>query len=103
MTSDNLSGSTKELQERYYRSIMPGVIAVGAGILLVLLFNYFVSVYFIKPLLSVSKGIKSYKEFNKGYNVRVDGDDDMQQLNGEVKWIIDENRNLKKIVKKNEY
>ncbi|MCK9304485.1 MAG: hypothetical protein M0P27_03700, partial [Bacteroidales bacterium] len=69
MTSDNLSGSTQEMQERYYRSIMPGVIAVGAGILLIILFNYFLNIYFINPLLSISKGIKSYRDYNKSYNV----------------------------------
>jgi len=27
----------------------------------------------------------------------------MQDLNGEVKWMADENKNLKKTLKKNEY
>ncbi len=100
MTSDNLSDSTKELQERYYRSIMPGVIAVVAGILLVILFNYFLNIYFINPLVSISRGLKSYKDMGKSYSVDFDGDDQMQDLNGEVKWIIDENKNLKKIIGK---
>ncbi|MFA6334412.1 MAG: hypothetical protein WCX48_02510 [Bacteroidales bacterium] len=96
LTQQALAENTKELQNGYYRSIMPGIIAVGAGILLVLLFNYFINLYFISPILLISKGIKNYKEYNKGYNVKFDNDDEIQDLNSEVKGVIDENKNLKK-------
>lgn len=96
LTQQALIRNTEELQEAYYRSIMPGIIAVGAGLLLVLLFNYFINLYLISPVLSIFKGIKNYKDYKKTYNVQFDNDDEIQDLNGEVKGIIDENKNLKK-------
>jgi len=96
LTQQALAQNTKELQDGYYRSIMPGIIAVGAGLLLVLLFNYFINLYFIYPTLLISKGIKNYKDYKKSYNVQFDNDDEIQDLNNEVKGIIDENKNLKK-------
>jgi methyl-accepting chemotaxis protein len=95
LTQSALSQNTNELQEGYYRSIMPGIIAVSAGIVLVLLFNYFINLYFISPILLISKGIKNYKEFRKSYNVQFDNDDEIQDINCEVRSIIDENKKLK--------
>jgi len=96
LTQHALTKNTEELQAAYYRSIMPGIIAVGAGLMLVLLFNYFINLYFISPLLLISKGIKNYKDYKKTYNVQFDNDDEIQDLNGEIKGLIDENKNLKK-------
>ncbi|GAB1473126.1 hypothetical protein MASR2M69_05670 [Bacteroidota bacterium] len=95
LTQTAMAENTKDLQEGYYRSIMPGIIAVSAGIILVLLFNYFINIYFISPILLISKGIKSYKDFRKSYNVHFDNDDEIQEMNIEVKSIIDENKKLK--------
>jgi methyl-accepting chemotaxis protein len=95
LTQAALADNTKQLQEGYYRSIMPGIIAVSAGIILVLLFNYFINLYFISPILLISKGIKNYKNFRKSYNVQFDNDDEIQDMNSEVKSIIDENKKLK--------
>jgi methyl-accepting chemotaxis protein len=96
MTQATLAENAKELQEGYYRSIMPGIIAVGAGLMLVLLFNYFLNIYFISPIILISKGIKNYREYNKSYSVQLENDDELQDLNSDVKSIIDENRNLKR-------
>jgi len=95
LTQTALAQNTNELQEGYYRSIMPGIIAVSAGIVLVLLFNYFINLYFISPILLISKGIKNYKEFRKSYNVQFDNDDEIQEMNCEVRSIIEENKKLK--------
>ncbi len=95
ITQKALLDNTIKLQDGYYRSIMPGIIAVTAGIVLVLLFNYFVNLYFISPVLLISKGIKCYRENRKSYNVKFDNDDEIQEINNEVKSIIDENKKLK--------
>jgi len=97
LTQQALADNTNELQEGYYRSIMPGIIAVSAGIILVLLFNYFINLYFISPLLLISKGIKNYREFRKSYNVQFDNDDEIQEINSDVKSIIEENKKLKSV------
>jgi len=96
LTQGALAKNTAGLQEGFYRSIMPGIIAVAAGILLVLLFNYFLNLYFISPILLISRGIKSYKEFNKSYTVQFDNEDELQDLNGEIRSLIEEHKNLKK-------
>ena len=95
LTQTALAQNSIELQEGYYRSIMPGIIAVGVGIVLVLLFHFFINSFVITPLLKISKGIKNYREFRKSYTVTLDNDDELDDMNGEVRSIIEENKKLK--------
>lgn len=97
ITQTALAQNSNELHEGYYRSIMPGIIAVGAGIVLVLLFNYFINIYFISPILLISKGIKNYRDFRKSYSVQLDNQDEIEEINIEVRNIIEENKKLKSI------
>ncbi len=98
ITQQALIDNTRNLQDGFYRSIMPGIIAVCAGILLVLLFNYFINLYFITPVLMIIDGIKKYKVYRKSYNIQFDNDDELQDLNSDIKIILDEN---KKFTQKN--
>jgi methyl-accepting chemotaxis protein len=95
LTQSALHQNTEELQAGYYRSIMPGIVAVGVGIVLVILFNYFINVFLITPVLQISKGIKNYREFRKSYTVSLDNDDELDDMSSEVRSIIEENKKLK--------
>ncbi len=90
--------NSKTLSESYYRSLMPCVVAVGIGIVLVMLFNYFINFYFIRPILSITKGISNYILYRKSYNVVIENYDELQDLNQNVAELIDAN---KKLVKQN--
>lgn len=92
-----LTGNYDSLNDSYYRSIMPGIVATGAGIILVILFNYFINIYILRPILKMNKGLKNYKEYNKSYDVTFDyGKDQIQEMNSLIKDIVEENKALKK-------
>jgi methyl-accepting chemotaxis protein len=95
ITQQALIDNSKDLQDGFYRSIMPGIIAVAAGLLLVLLFNYFINLYFIAPVIMIMNGIKKYKAYKKSYNIQFDNDDELQDLNNDVHSLIEENKKLK--------
>lgn len=97
-TSQNaITDSYNSLQDTYYRSIMPGVVANAASIVLILLFNYFLMHYMIQPVLRMSRGIRDYRQSGKSYDVRFDyGGDQIQTMNEEIKEIIDENKTIKR-------
>ena len=96
VSHEALAENSRNMRESFYRSIMPGVVAVGIGIVLIFLFNYFVYRYFIAPVLAVTKGISDYLSFNKSYNVQFDSNDELQELNRNVKELADTNKNLTK-------
>ncbi len=89
-----LEANSENLSDSFYRSLMPCVVAVGIGIILLFLFNYFLNFYFLSPLEKITKGIKTYLTTRKGYNYSLDSQDEMQDLNDSVREIISENKNI---------
>ncbi len=87
-----LAGNYDSLKDSYYRSIMPGVVAIGASIILVILFSFFLNIYVLKPILKMHKGIKDYRDFHRKYNVSFDyGGDQIQEMNNDIKDLLDDN------------
>ncbi len=95
-SQDALILNSQSLQDNFYRSLMPGLISALLGFLMVLLFNYYLNYYLINPLLRISHGIKGYLSFNKNYDVKVEGKDELAELNDRVKDIVDINKSAKK-------
>lgn len=95
-SQEALAENSLTMTDSFYRSIMPGVVAVMVGLVLVLLFNYFINYYFVNPLLRISQGVQEYLSRKKSYNVMVDTDDVLQELNENVKELVEINKKLSK-------
>ena len=95
-SQDALAENSMTMTDSFYRSIMPGVVAVMAGLVLVLLFNYFINFYFVNPLLRISEAISDYLNRKKSYTLIVDTDDELQELNENVKELVEINKKLSK-------
>lgn len=96
ISQNSLVNNSQSLQDSFYRSIMPGFISVLLGMVLVFLFNYFLNYYIVSPILKMKKGISGYTQFGKEYDVRIENEDELQELNDSVKDIIDLNNSYKK-------
>lgn len=92
VSQDALIKNSESLQDGFHRSIMPGLVSVFLGLLMVVLFNYFINTCFVNPLMKIKRGIGDYKSYGKSYNVKVDTKDELEQLNQDVKDIIDINQ-----------
>lgn len=92
---DSLIANSQSLQDAFHRSIMPPMISLILGLLLVLLFNYYLNYYVINPVLKVTKGIRGYRLFGKKYDVRIDSNDEIAELNDTVRDVIDLNESYR--------
>lgn len=93
---DALIESSQDIREGTYRSLMPGVVSVLVGLIMVLLFDYFLNYYLINPLLKVTGGIKGYRYHGRGYDVKLDSDDELEELNEAVGDIVEQNQAFKR-------
>lgn len=92
-----LTDNYDNLQDSYYRSTMPGIVSMGACVLLVILFCYFLNIYIIVPVLKISKGVRTYRNTNKTYDVDFDnGGDQIHELNDNVKELLAEHKSFVK-------
>lgn len=92
----DLHRHTKDFDSGFYRCIIPGSIAVAVALLLVIMLLFFINTYYIKPILSIHKGLGSYRSFNKQYTVAFEGDDELKDINDGIKELCDENHQLRK-------
>ena len=89
--------NSQRVDETFYRSITPAIASVVVGLLVVILFNYFINFYLINPLIKINKGIQGYRNFRKDYTVAVDNNgDELDQLNSSVRDIIEDHKSVHK-------
>ncbi len=96
---EELQQNSSDFDAGFYRSIIPGVVSVGAGLLLIILLLYFTMVYYVKPIYRMSDGIDSYRHSGRRHVYEFDGDDQMANINSGITEIIDENIEYKKRIK----
>lgn len=93
---DALIESSQDVREGTYRSLMPGLVSVLVGLVLMLLLNYYLNYYLINPLLKITGGIKGYRYHGRGYDVKLDNDDELAELNEAVGDIVEQNQIFKR-------
>ncbi|MBQ7772954.1 MAG: MCP four helix bundle domain-containing protein [Bacteroidales bacterium] len=95
-SQEALAENSMNMSDSFYRSIMPGVVTVLMGMVMVFLFNYFINFYFVNPLMRISRGVSDYLFRKKSYNVVVENDDELKDLNENVRELVETNRKLSK-------
>ena len=93
-----LKRNSETFQRGFYRSIIPGAVAVGVGLLLILMLLFFLLVYYVNPLYRMLEGLNNYRSFNKKYTYSFEGDDQLLELNDGITELVNENQQLSKRV-----
>ncbi len=92
----DLRANSERFDRGFYRSVIPGVIAVGVGLMLVLLLLYFILVYYVNPLYGMLRGLADYRSYNHRYSYGFDGDDQLAELNDGITELANENFQLRR-------
>lgn len=96
---NDLQTNSADFDAGFYRSIIPGVVSVCAGLLLIVLLLYFTLANYVKPIYRIADGISSYRSFGRRYNYTFEGDDQLADINAGVTEIVEENLELKARIK----
>ena len=96
---EDLQTNSANFDAGFYRSIIPGVVSVGAGLLMIFLLLYFIMVNYVNPIYRISSGIDAYKATGRIYNYHFDGDDQLANINAGVSDLTEENHELKRRIK----
>ncbi|MBE6239943.1 MAG: hypothetical protein E7115_00360 [Bacteroidales bacterium] len=94
-----LQANSINFDESFYRSIVPGIVCICAGLLLVLLLMYFTIANYVNPIYRIAAGLNAYKSSGKRYANIMEGNDHLADINADVSEIIEENIELKHRVK----
>lgn len=91
-----LTRNSATFERGFYRSIIPGIVAVGVGLLLVVMLWFFLMFYYVRPIYKMLDAISAYRLVGKKYSYDFEGDDQLHDLNEGVKEIANENLQLRK-------
>lgn len=106
MSDDIFAGlrrSSATFDRGYYRSVVPGFVAIAAGILLLFWLLYFIIAYYVKPLNKMLKSLNEFNDSHKHYTCEFDGDDQLSELNSAIKDLTEENNHMRRDFIKNRH
>ena len=92
----DLKQNSTNFDRGFYRSIVPGIVAVGVGLLLVLMLMFFILSYYVDPINKMLKSLGDYRSYNKRYTYTFDGDDQLAELNAGISELASENLQLRR-------
>ena len=96
---NELQANSADFDAGFYRSIIPGVVSVGAGLLLILLLLYFTLFDYVRPICKMAEALSAYRSSGRRYNYTFDGDDQLAEINEGIVEVVEENLELKTRVK----
>ena len=83
---------TAQLERNAYRASMVGIIALGAGILLIMVFYFMLNNYFVGPILQITKSLKGYVNSRIPFEVSVRTRDEINTLKEYVATLVAANK-----------
>ncbi|MGM9765390.1 MAG: hypothetical protein ACI3ZO_03435 [Candidatus Cryptobacteroides sp.] len=96
---NELQKNSATFERGFYRSIIPGTVAVGVGLLMVLMLMFFLMVYYANPIYRMLGGMENYRSSGTKYTCEFDGDDQLAELNRGITEVVGENIQLRKRIK----
>ena len=95
---NDLGRNSATFDRGFYRSIIPGIVAVAVGLLLIVMLLVFLLSYYVNPVYKMLRGLDDYRASDRKYTYEFDGDDQLVELNRGLKELTGENRQLRKRV-----
>ncbi len=95
----DLQENSGDFDRGFYRSIIPGIVAVGVGVILVLLLMFFITSFYVNPLNKMLEGLDEYRSMGRRYSYSFEGDDQLAELNEGITELTEENRQYRRRIK----
>lgn len=95
----DLQQNSEDFDRGFYRSIIPGIVAVAVGVVLVLLLMFFITSFYVNPLNKMLAGLDDYRSMGRRYSYSFDGDDQLAELNAGITELTEENRQYRRRIK----
>lgn len=95
-TQQNVVEETAKMKNNAYRAIMQGIVALATAIVIIIVFFLLIDMYYIKPVVQITKGLKNYLTMRVPFNVQVAGKDEVFMLKEYIEQLL-----LRLKVKKN--
>lgn len=91
-TQQTMKARASIVGDTAYRAITPGILALGVGIFILLIFLYLIDIYFALPLVKINKSLKGYLATKIPFQVKGEAQDELQELKEGIEDLINQNK-----------
>jgi len=84
LNDDAMYDTASVLKNRAHRAIMPGIIAILSALAFTIVFNFFINIYVVNPIISLKRAIDHFMETNEPVRVTVETRDEIHELAASV-------------------
>ena len=95
----DLEKNSRTFERGFYRSIIPGIVAVAVGLLMVVMLLMFMLAYYVNPIYKMLDALDGYRSYGKKYTYTFEGDDQLARLNEGLSEVTGDNLQLRKRLK----
>lgn len=85
---NTVDSNTAQVQANAYRALMPGVITLLVAIGIIVIFYFMIDLYYIGPVIRVSRALDNYLNLKVPYAVKLDGRDEVKTLSEQIETLI---------------
>ena len=87
-TQELVTVETSDVQQSAYRSIMQGIVSVGASLVLILTFYFLIDAYYITPIIRITKGLRNFLLMRVPFSVEITGRDEVFMLKEYIEQLL---------------
>ena len=85
LNDETMYQTASSLQNRASRAIMPGIVAILSSLVFVLIFNYFINYYVIKPINILARAVANNVKTGAPINIEIETKDELHNLASAIK------------------
>jgi len=88
LNQDSMYDESLDLKDKAHRAIMPGIVAIVAALIFLIIFNFFVSKYFVNPITNLVYSLKSFSSGSQKFDADIKSKDELKVLETEIQNLI---------------
>lgn len=85
LNEESLYVTASSLHSRANRAIMPGIVAIISSLVFVLIFNYFINYYVIRPIIGLTREVRGSIQSRAPLNMEIESRDELRDLAAAIK------------------
>ena len=87
-TQNLVVNEVNSLKNNAYRAIMYGIVTIATAVIVIFLMLFFINVFYIKPIVDISKALKNYLAMRVPFDVDVAAKDEVFMLKEYIEQLI---------------
>lgn len=88
LNQDSMYKESTELKESSHRAIMPGIVAIITSLIFLVIFNFFISKFYVKPIEDIIHSLKNYNSQMRNFNAGISTNDEFKEIENEIQKLI---------------